>query len=338
MKHLLKTFLISLLLSGIFMIITACQDSKTEISENVSAGTSDRDQSGTSSALSKQTVSVGTPSVPEKDPSSVENPAAGRELVWSDEFDNPDAFKSKWNFQQTMSGSGVYRNDDEHVVLSDGTLTLVSDMRETTGKHGKSSEIVLPQGLTTMRCMHFTYGYVEMRAILPYRRGAWPSFWMVSDLWSGKAKYKAEIDILEVFASSNSLACNIHKWGSSTVHDQWDMSVYKNHSYTFPRDVSPGEDYHLYGMEWTPEYLAFYVDGNEYCRIGITEADDFGTALKGMQGFHDPCYLIINNELFTENVKWMSESSYVKDEDFPILYTVDYVRLYQKSGEKITLY
>lgn len=329
MKHLVKMFLFAFAFSFLFLCLFACSDSNVASSENsgdVSDNTSDIPSDVTSKTDSK------------KGETPPQDPTDGRELVWNDEFDDPDSINTKWSFQQTMSGSGVYRNDDEHVVLSDGTLTLVSDMRETTGKHGKSSEIVLPQGLTTMRCMHFTYGYVEMRAILPYRRGAWPSFWMVSDLWSGKAKYKAEIDILEVFASSNSLACNIHKWGSSTVHDQWDMSVYKNHSYTFPRDVSPGEDYHLYGMEWTPEYLAFYVDKNEYCRIGITESDDFGTALKGMQGFHDPCYLIINNELFTENVKWMSESSYVKDEDFPILYTVDYVRLYQKPGEKITLY
>lgn len=261
---------------------------------------------------------------------------AGRQLVWSDEFDGSSLnTTNKWMFSQTMGASDrYYTNDSNHVYVSDGCLTLKADKYS-------ADRYALPQGLTTKDRMIYTYGYLEMRAKIPYRRGAWPSFWMQSDQRYGKASYMAEIDIFEVFANARTATSTLHKWvlGTGTKHVQRENYIYDKRSYTFTDNSNLNNEFHTYALEWNPEYMAFFVDGQQYAKFSIEETADFGTnVLPGMQGFHDPCYIIMNNELITPgnyNGSWMSASWKCLDEDLPICYVIDYVRLYQKSGETL---
>ena len=63
--------------------------------------------------------------------------------------------------------------------------------------------------------MSFRYGYLEMRARVPYSKGAWPSFWLLSGGALGanpNDAYRVEVDIFEVFSSCDTATPNIHKW------------------------------------------------------------------------------------------------------------------------------
>ena len=62
-----------------------------------------------------------------------------------------------------------------------------------------------------------------------------------------------------------------------------------------------------------------------------SEKANFGAdVIDGIDGFHDPERLIINNEIFSEKSKWLPEGWALTDEDeMPIDYWIDYIRLYQ---------
>lgn len=271
-------------------------------------------------------------------------------MVWSEEFDGSSLdTKTKWQFVQTMGASDrYYTNDKNHVSVADGNLTLTA--KSYSNLFFNNIKYSLPQGLTTMDRMEFTYGYLEMRAKVPFRRGAWPSFWMKSsgqDRRNGTNKYLAEVDIFEVFANASTLDSTLHKWkwnstGTTvTDHVQW-QNTYSgfNRTYTFKNSSNLNNEYHLYALEWTPEYMAFFVDGVQYAKLPITQSYDFGKSeLPGMDGFHEPFYIIMNNELITNpgnyDSSWMKSSWICQNSDLPINYVIDYVRLYQKQGETI---
>ena len=100
-----------------------------------------------------------------------------------------------------------------------------------------------------------------MRARVPFVRGAWPSFWSSSygSLGpDGKQRiytiddYSIEIDIFEVFSSTDTLAPNIHKWYGDGNHTMWND---ENEKYTFD-SADLNNEYHLYGFEWTPTEMS----------------------------------------------------------------------------------
>ena len=92
-------------------------------------------------------------------------------------------------------------------------------------------------------------------------------------------------------------------------------------------------------MLWEEHSIKFSVDRDFYFEAPIDERSSLNNdTCNDMMGFHDPQYLIINNEVFTSNLEWYPEGSVLTSNDqMPIDYYVDYVRLYQR-GESETLY
>ena len=258
----------------------------------------------------------------------------GRHLVWNDEFDGKSLNEVKWQVWGTMSSSdNVYTNDARTVQVADGLLRL---RVLPSGVEGKVA--MLPRGLVTRDRMAFRYGYLEMRARVPYRHGAWPSFWLQSAPPPlRKADWMSEIDVLESFSSTNAAVANLHKWkGKAHVMLPGGEGSVKR-AYRFPRPDTLNGEFHVYAMDWTPKTITFLVDGKPFMTVPIDEAHDFAPKpLAGMAGFHDPHYVIFNNEIFTPGHGWCPEELRLRPEDdpFPIDYEIDWVRLWQKDGEE----
>ena len=108
-------------------------------------------------------------------------------------------------------------------------------------------------------------------------------------------------------------------------------------AYLFPYPETLNDEFHVYAMEWTPESISFLVDGECFMTVPIDEAHDFAPKpLAGMAGFHDPHYVIFNNEIFTPGHGWCPEDKRLLPSDpFPIDYEIDWVRLWQKDGEAL---
>jgi hypothetical protein len=190
----------------------------------------------------------------------------------------------------------------------------------------------LSQGFNTDGVMSFRYGYVEMRAKIPFRRGAWPSFWCTSTECLRSVDWVSEIDIFEIFSSDRHVVANLHKWakGKHCMLPYGEGSLTR--AYTFENYENLNNEYHIYAMEWDKDFLRFFVDGTEYCTVPISEKEgNFSPdVVDGVGGFHDPHCLIINNEVFSEKSDWLPEGGCLTDEDeMPIDYWIDYVRLYQ---------
>ena len=116
---------------------------------------------------------------------------------------------------------------------------------------------------------------MEIRARLPLYEWFRPALWMMPE----KSVYggwpaSGEIDIMEssgnrdYFCGSNSFGVdwvqtNIHFGPSRDQH--WSHGDRKeNHT------LSYADDYHVWEMDWTQEYIAFAIDGEETYRLSST--------------------------------------------------------------------
>ncbi len=253
----------------------------------------------------------------------------GRILVWHDEFDGDKIDQNKWNFRRTMSGKDrLYDNSEKHARVEDGNMHMQLHKCDEEGKPYSLSE-----GFTTSDTMNFRYGRVEMRAKIPFRHGAWPSFWMQSVTPFAKATYLAEIDIFEVFGSKNSLEAALHKW-SAGKHSANAKSLDGGTTYAFENFENLNDEYHVYALEWDEDTVRFFVDDKRFASYYVDMKDpahDFDpVSMPGMQGFHDPAFIIMNNEFFSPGGSWCPADKAIReDAEMPIDYYIDWVRLYQ---------
>lgn len=259
----------------------------------------------------------------------------GRVLVWHDEFDGTELDREKWGFDRSMGGKDrIYDNGPEQFRIEDGKVHMLTRLSGDAEK-----PFILPEALATNRTMVFKHGYVEMCGRLPFRHGAWPSFWMQSATPFSKANYFSEIDILEGYSSPNQIGSTLHKWGKGK-HSGLDVEnkiIVDNWKYTFKNPENLNNEYHTYGFEWDEKFARFYVDDEMYASFPIDEEHDFDKKiLPGMQGLHDFSYLLFNNEIFSRGGGWPVNGWNIQvGEEMPIHYYIDYVRLYQKDGEEI---
>ena len=260
----------------------------------------------------------------------------GRQLVWHDEFGGSSLDSNKWGFNETMWNSNhEHVNDSKHVRVEDGNLHL---QIWKSSKDGKTYS--MPSGIATTNTMLFRYGYLEMRAKVPYRKGAWPSFWCTSNTPLQTAKNRMEVDIMEGWSSTDGFSANLHKWATNGSSHAAIPSggVWPNLNYTFKNPANLNKEYHTYGFEWDTKKMSFYVDDVKFATIDIaSEKNNFGVEdIPEMDMFHDWLRIIINNECFAPGDKHASANTVLSDSDpLPIDYYIDYVRLYQseKNGE-----
>ena len=261
------------------------------------------------------------------------SPREGRKLVWSDEFNGKSLDMAKWRFRATMNSTDcVYTNDARTARLEQGFLHLL-----VVPSGNPEKPHMLSRGVATHDTMGFRYGYLEMRARIPFRHGAWPSFWLQPTPAFRKASWNSEIDIFEVFSSTNAIVANLHKWGPKGHYmlPGGEGSLKRGH--VFADSSRLNSEWHVYGFEWTPHATSFFVDGKMFASFPIDEASDYcPRAGLGMSGHHDFHSITINNEIFTPGHGWCPADKRITGKDkLPIEYWVDWIRLYQRQGEEL---
>jgi hypothetical protein len=92
-----------------------------------------------------------------------------------------------------------------------------------------------------------TYGYFEMRGRVPAGRGLWPAFWLLPVDMS----WPPEIDVMEVLGQEPTRIF-------TTVHSRKFSTGTQIGFGTKTVDLSA--DDHLFGVDWGPERIRFYVD------------------------------------------------------------------------------
>ena len=107
-----------------------------------------------------------------------------------------------------------------------------------------------------------------------------------------------------------------------SVHNKKDRTEDgKNELTTSYAPESPETEFHVYGMEWTPDYIQAYIDGVPY----YTFRND-GSGRAESWPFDKAFYLKLNIAVGGD---WGGYEG-IDDSIFPAEYVIDYVRVYQR--------
>jgi beta-glucanase (GH16 family) len=250
-------------------------------------------------------------------PTSTPDPEA-RELVWADEFDQPDGSPpdpAKWNHQQGGAGWGNgelqhYTNSIENSYIEDGMLVIRAKQEYLLGRDYTSAR------LNTLYKGDWTYGRFEIRAKLPNTQGIWPAFWLLpSRARYGSGAAGGEIDIMELIGSEPGRSYATLHFGNPA-----DRST---GYYDLPAGTAFSDDFHVFALEWEPEEIRWYVDDVPF----HSTTEWFTTGRKDAQQpapFDQDFYLLINVAVGGHWPGSPDETSV-----FPQMLYVDYVRVYQ---------
>ena len=244
------------------------------------------------------------------------NTPAGYVLVWQDEFNSsetglPDT--GEWWYETGDGGwgnnelqdyvAGTYKTQ-KIAQVADGKLTITA--QKIDGK-------VRSVRMNTSKS--WTYGYFEARLKLPKGKGTWPAFWMMPKNFTGWPK-DGEIDIMEhVGYHQDFVSSSIHC--TSYVHSNGTQKTKERYL------KGATDEFHVYALEWTPEYIRSYVDGEQ---LFYYRPEDYGKRNYETWPFDNPFYLKLN-------LAWGGNwgGKYGEDEScLPATYEIDYVRVFQK--------
>ena len=202
-------------------------------------------------------------------------------LVWSDEFDGDCLDPKKWCFHNVMGrsqrdGKLYYdRSEDERNVKVEDSLLKLNVYYDE-----ERDCFVGPSSPTTLKSMSYTYGYLEMRARVPYSRGSWASFWAIGRNALNEDKtipYFTEFDFFEIEGSNHVAIPNLHKWhyswsewrekgpsGNDNIATQFRNSGHHKDNLFGQLMPENPEDFNIYGVLWTPEKVEMYINGEIY--------------------------------------------------------------------------
>ncbi len=188
------------------------------------------------------------------------------ELVWSDEFSQPNGSapdSRSWNYDQGGGGWGnlelqTYTNRRENSRIENGNLVIEARRETFTGTDGISRNYTSAR-IKTQNKVTWTYGRMEARIQIPETKGIWPAFWMLgSTIQSVGWPSCGEIDIMENIGSEPSRVHGaIHGPGYSAGEN---IGSY----YDLPGGAQFPDGYHLFAVEWEPSVIRWYVDNRRF--------------------------------------------------------------------------
>tara|TARA_R110002096_G_C14660630_1_gene727745 strand:+ start:9654 stop:10499 length:846 start_codon:yes stop_codon:yes gene_type:complete len=236
------------------------------------------------------------------------------ELVMADEFDTDGAPNPAiWNYNIGTGENGwgnnelqYYTNRSENVTVQNGVLIITAEEENFNGASYTSARLL------TKGKFEQQYGRWEARIRLPYGQGIWPAFWLLGDDKNGTEIWPqiGEIDIMEYVGDDPTRVFGtVHGPGYSGGE-----SISK--SYELENDRFDA-GFHIFGIEWGPGYINFYIDDVLYNQI--TPED-----VPGEWVFDDSFYIILNMA-----VGGTLPGSPNDETVFPQTMLVDYVRVYK---------
>lgn len=244
------------------------------------------------------------------------------QLVWADEFDvdgqpNPN----KWGYD--TGGHGWGNNELQNytatskdgqsgnAIVKDGRLVIEARQEESAGKDYSSARLI------SKGKGDFLYGKFEFRAKLPEGRGTWPAIWMLPTDWKyGDWPRSGEIDIMEhVGYDQDVIVGTIHTDAyNHTKNTQKGKSIHVD---------GVAEDYHVYTMEWLPDRIRWFVDGELYNEFNPT---NYKVSPGVDEWPFDERFHILMNIAVGGN--WGGAQG-VDESIWPQTMEIDYVRVYQ---------
>lgn len=241
-------------------------------------------------------------------------------LVWADEFDGETLNPEYWNRQIVRAGRfndewQRYTDSEKNAYVEDGILIL--NAIHESDEHGVDQ--YTSARLNTAGKQSFKYGKIAARIKLPKGEGIWPAFWMLGTNINENGgdtpwPQSGEIDILELYGSKDPavIEANIHYADENEQHTMMGAVPY-----TLPEgDFS--DDFHIFELEWSADSLKWFVDGNQFASVSITD--------EVYSEFRKDFFILLN---IAVGGTWAGRPN--DTTPFPAQMHVDWVRYYQKG-------
>jgi beta-glucanase (GH16 family) len=240
------------------------------------------------------------------------------DLVWADEFDYeglPD--DTKWNYDVGGSGWGnnelQYYTKGENAFVKDGNLVIEARKEEYEGRDYTSTRLI------SKGKGDWLYGKIEVRAKLPSGLGTWPAIWMLPTDWAyGGWPASGEIDIMEHVGYDQD---NVH----ATVHTQSFYFKINTQKGATKKVEGASDDFHVYSVEWLPDKIMAYIDGELYLTF---DPDKYKPQPTWKEWPFDKRFHLLMN--IAVGGDWGGAKG-LDDSIFPTQMVVDYVRVYQSK-------
>ncbi|BFM20209.1 glycoside hydrolase family 16 protein [Gilvimarinus japonicus] len=298
--------------------------------------------------------------------SSSSEPVASNEwqLIWEDNFDGDAIDSSKWEFETSCWGGGnneqqCYTDRAENAYVADGMLTIVAKREDFTGSNSPSGEggqqTTLPYTsarLRTRGLAEWAFGRFEISAKLPAGQGTWPAIWMLPTnspygVWASSG----EIDIMEAVnlkaqsdapgAADGDVESRVH--GTLHYGSTWPNNVHSGAYYQLPDGANPADAFHEYALEWEAGEIRWYVDDVHYATHRdsgwYSQYEVGGELIDAPEGApfdrHSPFHMLLNLAVGGNWAGNVNETG-IDESVFPQTMEVDYVRVYECSGEPST--
>ncbi|WP_176323994.1 exo-alpha-sialidase, partial [Enterococcus sp. 5B3_DIV0040] len=202
-----------------------------------------------------------------------------------------------------------YSSSKDNVYIQNGNLVLEvterseEDKYKNTEKHGNAArEVKYNSGsVRTQGKEEFLYGRIEAKMRLPKGQGIFPAFWMLGADFHMDGRINpahgydwpstGELDIMELIGAEtegeNKNNSNRKVYGTPHFYYEHGDS-FKDGSYEYLSsktnkkvdselggNISINEDfydsYHIFGINWTTDYIEWYVDGIVYNRLNFSD-------------------------------------------------------------------
>lgn len=222
-------------------------------------------------------------------------------LIFEDDFNGTELDASKWaRCPQWERHQGSFWKDEMSYLDGKSNLILLTDRCAESENHVNTGA-VRSKGL-----FEHAFGYYEASIKFTPFEGIWGAFWLMGESVfnvDGSGRDGTEIDIIEFIRNEKEL-CN------SALH--WDGygSAHKSEAKEYAGTGIYDGNYHIFGLNWTPDDYAFYIDGREMWKCS------YGGVCQ------NPLYI----KLTVESAPWMGKVDKTK---LPAYMYVDYVKVYE---------
>lgn len=229
----------------------------------------------------------------------------GWELIarYSDEFFGDELDREKWTTDVKPWGQWTW--DNTNVKVEHGLLQITMKYLE----HARGNEtLYYRSGIIKSTGAPLLYGYIEARVRAGTRdQGVSPAVW----LQRTQPTLLTEIDVVELTqlrGQPHDVQFNTHVFRAPGLPAG--RELHEQRHWIAP--WHPSQDFHVYGCEWTPSEIFWYVDGTLRAR-------------RKNVYWHQPLDILISMGLRQPLINKASPDG------FPTTMTVDYIRIWQKQ-------
>lgn len=254
-------------------------------------------------------------------------------LVWHDEFNidgKPDS--TNWIYEH-----GFVRNEElqwyqpDNAICKNGVLLIEGKRQQVENKayqqDHKDWRVNRPHAdftsasLQTKGLHQWQYGVFEIRARIDTTKGSWPAIWTLGV--NGEWPSNGEIDIMEFYRIDHTPTILANTaWGTNKRYTaKWNTSRIPLQHFT-TKDSNWVNKFHVWKMEWTKDAIRLFLDDE---LINFTDLKETVNPT-GINPFLQPHFLLLNLALGGNGEDPDASVALIK-------YEVDYVRVYQKTGE-----